>query len=320
MNTRHLWHRIRTIWKKPIIVIAGSTASGKTSASIYVAQSLQKQGVVCEIISADSRQIYRDIPVFSGAVSEEEMCGFTHHLVGTEAIDAKHSVRWFQKQCARLIDEIHSRGAIPIIAGGSAFWVQSVLFTSDYPQVLPNHDLRKQLENKTIPQLQEILQKLDPARFANIDIDNPRRLVRSIEIATEIGTVPKMKFTPAVQHDIHFIYFDLDKTVLQERITDNVNNRFDQGLIAEAKKVSKQLSKKQFIEMGLAYKYMYDFWNGEITEKELKSKTTTEEIRYAKRQKTFFEKIKNNFTGRVYVIANISQKTPVLGKVVSHIH
>jgi len=317
MNISQFIYRLKTWRKKPLVIIGGSTASGKTSCAIAIAQEFEKSGQKVEIISADSRQIYKGIPIFSGAVTEVEMSGITHHLVGTEDPAVVRSADWFRHEAMQLIEQIHNRGSIPVVAGGSAFWVQSLLFKDDYPQVDTNETLRKELELMTVSDLQARLQMLDPKRFASIDIENPRRLVRSIEIATALGYVPRMKFTPNTCWNTTLVYFDLDREVLVEKIKNNVKSRYNAGLIDEARVLSSALDQKRFVELGLAYKYMHSFWEGEMSEQELRDKTTTEEVRYAKRQKTFFKKILTMVWCRVHVIQNKEQRNRVIGEVVS---
>ena len=312
MNISQLVHRCRTWRKKPLIVIGGSTASGKTSCAIALAQGFEKKGKKAEIISADSRQIYKGIPLFSGAVTESEMENITHHLVGTEDPTLARSADWFRHETLQLIEQIHNRRNIPIIAGGSAFWIQSILFKDDYPQVETNETLREDLSRCSIPELQARLQVLDPKRFAQVDIENPRRLIRSIEIATALGSVPRMKFTPNNLWKATVIYFDLDKSILTDKIHANVENRYNQGLIEEAKHMRTLLTEKRFAELGLAYKYMDAFWRGELTEKELRKKTAIEEVRYAKRQKTFFKKMLTKLVCQVYVVRDFAMREKII--------
>jgi len=316
MNVSHLLYYLKTYKKQSLLVVGGSTASGKTSCAIDIAQRLIAQGKKVEIISADSRQIYQGIPIFSGAVTKSEMSNIRHHLVGTEQIGVARSADWFRHESMQLIEQIHSRGATPIVVGGSAFWIQSILFQDDYPKVEINERLRKELGTFSVEELQGKLEKLDPKRFRSIDTDNSRRLVRSIEIAEALGSVPQMNFIPNCRFKTVLIYFDLDRDVLREKIRVNVESRYGAGLVQEARDVYENIEHKRFIELGLAYKHMGDFWAGAITERELRDKTVTEETRYAKRQKTFFKKILTRVFCKKYVISSDEQRKQVVDLVV----
>jgi len=306
--------------KPTVIVVMGPTASGKTSTAIALAKEIkEKKSTECEIISADSRQVYKEIPIFSGAVAEEETETIPHYLVGSQKIGTPLSAGWFREQSLRRIDDIHARGKIPIVAGGSSFWIQSILFRDDYPKVEVNQDLRQALEGLSVEDLQTKLQSLDPKRFSDIDIDNPRRLIRSIEIATELGNVPEMKFTPSNKYNFIVVYFDLEKELLASRIAQNVVNRFSQGLEEEARSVYETVSKKSFSELGLAYKHIEDYWGGVLNKEELIKKTTQEEVRYAKRQKTFFKKLVTRLSTPVFTISKLEDKNLIIKKVAKRV-
>lgn len=300
-------------WKKkpPLVIIAGSTASGKTSFSIDLALGLLDQGQGVEIISADSRQIYRGLSHFSGAVTDAQMQGVPHHLVAcVDPSDAKNA-DWFAGRCREIIDKVHTRGGVPIVVGGTGFWIQSLLFQDDYPSVPPNPVMRSELELLDNEDLQQRLATLDPERFAGVDIHNRRRLIRSIEIASVLGHVPAMKFTPQNTYDISLVYFDYPLETLREKITANVQTRFANGLLQEAHTAARPLPVERRKELGLAYKYIDEYWAGSMSEDELQAKTTTEEYRYAKRQKTFFKKMLNRSRLRLWCITDQGHRAQV---------
>lgn len=308
---KHFLSRFVPSLRPPLVVVAGSTASGKTSFSIQLAQQLIAQGQGIEIISADSRQIYRGMTNFTGAIRAEEMQGIVHHLVETVDPQDTKDADWFRTQAGSLIQQIRARGNLPIVVGGTGFWIQTLLFQDDYPAVPPNDELRQELSQCDIEQLHHRLQQLDPQRFAQIDTQNPRRLIRSIEIATALGHVPAMKYTAQNAHNIHLVYFDYPLELVRERINANVHQRFTAGLIAEAHDVYQQVTSQRFAELGLAYKYLPAHWAGELSVEELEQKTAIEEYRYAKRQKTFFKKMITRSRAKKYTITNQSQKDQI---------
>ena len=305
-----------------VIVVVGPTASGKTSFAINLAHKLAQKGIEAEIISADTRQIYREIPVFSAAVTQQDMQGIPHHLVGTQSVRDKVeiSAAWFRDQVDTLVQDITQRGRIPIIAGGSAFWVQGILFVDDYPKVEPNHDLRKELETVPLDQLQERLQQLDPQRFAQIDIENPRRLIRAIEIATALGYVPEMKYTVRKEWNTRLVYLDYPKQYVDERITRGVAMRFEQGLAEEAERLATLVSHTTMLELGLAYKYYEQYQEGTLSKEEWITHTIREEIRYAKRQRTFFKKMLTYYTSITMRLSDPQERDQAIHKLICAIN
>lgn len=295
--------------KKPLVLcIGGATATGKTGFSLELARVLKESGTSVEIISADSRQVYRDIPLFSGVGSEEERERVPHHLVAVEDPKTELSPAWFKDQASALIGEIHARNNVPLVVGGSGFWISSLLFEDDYPKVEPDWNLRQELEDKSPDELYGELEKLDPVRAKNIDRHNPRRLIRSIEIARALGHVPEMSFTPQSTYELGFVYIDMDKEEAKTRIEKNVHTRFEAGLIEEAEKLRATTPLARMKELGLAYKHIEAYWQGAMSKEELVEKTVLEEQRYAKRQRTFFIKLLKNIKGTVFEIQRGEEK------------
>ena len=176
--------------KAKVLVILGPTSSGKTALSIELAK---KYGG--EIVSADSRQVYRGLTLGTGKVTNDEMQTIPHHMLDVANPKNVYSVSDYVLGARACIGDIHARGKLPIICGGTAFYIDAVLGKAQLPDVPPNPTLRKKLEQKSAPELFLMLTKLDPARAKNIDPHNPVRLVRAIEIAKALGKVPPLKKT-----------------------------------------------------------------------------------------------------------------------------
>ncbi|MFW0871396.1 MAG: tRNA (adenosine(37)-N6)-dimethylallyltransferase MiaA [Patescibacteria group bacterium] len=313
---KQIFHKIS---RPSLVVIAGPTASGKSSLAVEIALELARSGKGAEIISADSRQIYREIPIFSGAIDEEEQNNITHHLLGSESVQEEaRTASWFREEADKLIREIHSRGGVPILVGGSGLWIQGVLCEDEYPDVAPNPELRALLDTYSIEELQAKLASMDDRRSQEVDSNNRRRLIRSIEIASVLGTVPVMGYTMRSEWEVQAIYCNYPKDVNDSRIRDNVALRVEAGMLEEAKQVYDMVDESRFKELGLAYKHLARYWEGELDIDELQDRIATEEIRYAKRQRTFFDKMFAQLPIKPYVITKRDERTPVINKILGH--
>ncbi|MEA2007305.1 MAG: isopentenyl transferase family protein [Patescibacteria group bacterium] len=186
--------------KTKVIVILGPTSSGKSDVAIMLAKKFDG-----EVISADSRQIYRDMNLGTGKVEGEWQKKnkrkvfvseqVVHHLLDFRSPRGNYNVSHFQENCGTLINEISARKKLPIICGGTGFWIDAVVNGVVLPQVKPDHVLRKKLEKQTTKQLHTQLKKLDSSRSKTIDSKNKQRLVRAIEICKAIGSVPRIDRT-----------------------------------------------------------------------------------------------------------------------------
>lgn len=271
-----------------IIVILGPTASGKSSFAIKLAQKFNG-----EIISADSRQIYRGMEIGSGKITPKEEKTIPHYILGIVSPRTNFSVAKFKKRAEKHIEDILKRGKVPITCGGTGFWIQSIVDNIIYPQVKPDWELRKKLEKKSLENLLEELKKLDSARAATVDQKNKVRLIRAIEICRALGSVPDTKCKiPNTKYQFLQIGIAREKEELHQRIKLNVKNRLENGMIAEVEKLKESgLSWKKIESFGLSFKLIPQFLRGEIqTEEELAEKIYLAEKNYAKRQMTWFKK------------------------------
>ncbi len=273
--------------KSKIVVILGPTATGKSDFAVEMAKQ-----IVGEIISADSRQVYIGLDIGSGKISKKEMKGVPHHLLDVVNPKKVFSVAEYKKLADKKIEEIISRGKIPIIVGGTGFYIDSVINDSQLPEVKPNKKLRSELSKLSTEELFKKLQKLDPRRAKEIDIKNPVRLIRAIEIAQTLGSVPKIKINP--KYETIMVGLDFSDDELKERIEKRLISRFKNGMLAEAKKLHSQgLTFKRMEQLGLEYRYMALHLQGKITEKEMVEKLYSEIWKYAKRQRTWFKRNKD---------------------------
>ena len=271
--------------KPKVIVILGQTATGKSNFAVKVAKQLNG-----EIISADSRQIYKGLEIGSGKITEKEMKGVPHHLLDFANPKNKFTVAKYKKLTDSAIAEIVNKGKTPIICGGTGFYIDAVVNNIVLPEVKPNPKLRKELEKKSEIELLKILKKLDTARAKNIDIKNKVRVIRAIEIATALGKVPKIKNSPS-QYEFTKIGLYAPKEFLEKKITKRIKKMYRDGLVNEVKRLKKSgLSDKRIMNLGFEYLYPLLFIQKKISEKEMIEETILGNTQYAKRQMTWFKR------------------------------
>lgn len=274
---------------KPLIAIVGPTSSGKTSFSISLAKSLKKSGIIAEIVSADSRQVYKGLNLLSGKVTNREMERIPHHMLDVANPKQVYSVAGFKKDAETAIDAILARGHLPILVGGTGFYIDAVTKGIILPEVKANPRLRKKLESLSLEILLKMLKKLDPKRAKDIDVKNKVRLVRAIEIATELGKVPSIKKKP--KYKVLTIGLDLDDVVLKKNIKTRLVSRVKAGMLNEAKKLHDAgLSYKRMEELGLECRYASLYLQKKITKEQLLSELEMAIWHYAKRQRTWLKK------------------------------
>ena len=273
-----------------ILVILGPTATGKSSLAVKLAKKYNG-----EIISADSRQVYKRLNIGTGKITKKEMRGVPHYMLDVVSPKKVYSVSDWQKRTRKTIADIISRGKLPIICGGTGFYIQSVVDNIVLPEVPPNKILRKKMEKNSLEKLQKTLARLDIRRFSDIDIKNKVRLIRAIEIATYLGSVPTLERTGA---ENSYKSLQIGLTLPDKKLKENIHKRLllriKGGMINEAKKLHREgLSWKRMRELGLEYRYEADYLEKKMTKAEFIQKLETEIWRYAKRQITWFKRDKN---------------------------
>ncbi len=283
-----------------LIVILGPTASGKSDIAVKLAKKLNG-----EVISADSRQVYKGLDIGTGKITRRETSGVKHHLLDVASplrLRSGQAQRFtaaeFKKRAEKAIVEVTKKGKLPIICGGTGFYIDALLGDKQIPEVPPDPRLRKELEKKTAQELFEMLKKLDMERARNIDAKNPRRLVRAIEICKALGTAPKQiqnyKFQITNKFQIIKIGVKIPNEDLKKRINKRIEKWFKQGLLKEVQNLYKRgLSWKRMSEIGLEYKIVSLFLQNKISKEEMIKRMRSETWRYAKRQMTWFKKTKD---------------------------
>ncbi len=271
--------------KPKIIVIVGPTASGKTALAIDLALRLNG-----EIISADSRQVYRKLDLGSGKVTPEEMQGIKHHLIDIADLSRAYTGADFVHDANLAISDIVGRGKLPIIAGGTFFYIELLKGTSRSAPVPPNPALRLELEKLTTEDLWQKLFILDPKRAEVIDPHNRHRLIRSLEIIDALGLVPKFEKVES-NFDWLTIGIQIEKSLLRERISLRLTERLDKGMVEEVDNLLKAgVSSERLIGLGLEYRYITEYLQGKITSEEMKKLLITKIGQFAKRQYTWLKR------------------------------
>lgn len=272
--------------KKPkIIVICGPTATGKSDYAVKIAKEIGG-----EIISADSRQVYKGLDIGSGKITTREMKGIFHHLLDVISPKKVFTVFDYVKLADKKIKEILSRNNIPIICGGTGFYIDTLVYESDFPIVPINKTLRKKLEKNLPEENYQKLLILDPKRASTIDAQNNIRLIRAIEIAEALGSVPKINRKKKYNVDWH--YLDFPDDILKKRIHDRLIKRMRGGkMTKEVEELHiKGLSWKRLESLGLEYRYIALYLQNKMTKSKMLKQLELAIWHYAKRQRTWFKK------------------------------
>lgn len=272
---------------KKIIAIVGPTASGKSSLAIKLAKKFKG-----EIISVDSRQVFRNMDIGTGKVSKKERKAIPHHLLDVVNPKKRFSVIQYKKMALNAIEKIIKKGKLPILCGGTGFYFQAVIDGIIIPEVEPDWQLRKKLEQKSAKELYSILKKIDANRAKNIDKNNYRRLIRAIEIAKKIGRVPPLKKEP-LPYPVLIIGVKKEKEELKKLIRKRLLKRLKSGMISEVKRLKKSgLSWKRLDEFGLEYRWIAKFLKKELNYSQMIERLQKEIENFAKRQIVWFKKDK----------------------------
>ncbi|MES2213697.1 MAG: tRNA (adenosine(37)-N6)-dimethylallyltransferase MiaA [Patescibacteria group bacterium] len=271
-----------------ILVILGQTATGKSDLAVQLAQKFNG-----EVISADSRQVYIGLDIGTGKITKKEMFGVRHHLLDVVSPKKVFSVAEWREQADTAIRDILSRGKLPIICGGTGFYIQSIVDNVVLPEVPPNTLLRRNLGGKSVVELFKMLEKIDPERARTVDAHNPVRLIRALEIAKTLGTVPKLR-KQKNSYNILQIGLTQPDEELKKRIRDRLLARMKVGMAKESKKLHDSgLSWKRMQELGLEYRYLAQLAQNKISKTEFFQHLESEIWSYARRQMTWFKRDKN---------------------------
>jgi len=270
--------------KQKIVVIVGPTASGKTSLSIELAKKFNG-----EVVSADSRQVYRGLDIGTGKVTEEEMQGIPHHLLDVAEPQDTYTVADYVRDGRAAIASIHSRGKLPVIVGGTFLYIDALIGKISMPEVPPNEALRAKLELLTKERLFEMLEDQDQERALTIDKDNKRRLIRALEIVGAIGVVPSTESNE--QYDVLTLGIEISREKLVDNIHERLITRLNDGMIEEVQNLYESgLSYTRLEELGIEYQYIALFLQEKITKENMLTQIETKSRQYAKRQMTWLKR------------------------------
>ena len=287
---------------RKLLVILGPTASGKSDLAIKIAKLFNG-----EIISADSRQVYRGMDIGTGKVPRDKTKntsyklpdtsyyseGIRHHLLDVADPKEYFSAAQYQKLAYKAIKEVQKKNKLPIFCGGTGLYLSAIIEGWQFPNVPPNAKLRQELEGLNTGQLFQKLRELDPKRAATIDKNNRRRLIRALEIIYQDNIVSPLKKKP-LQEKILILGIKKDKEELQKLISKRLEKRLSDGMLEEVKKIKENgVSSKRLDDFGLEYRWLNRYLEKKITLLEMKEELYRDSCRYAKRQMTWFKKIPN---------------------------
>lgn len=279
---------------KPLIIITGPTAVGKTALSIRLAKA-----VGGEIISADSMQVYRHMDIGSAKITKEEMEGVPHYLINVLDPDEEFNVTVFQKMAKEAVEEIYSHGHIPIVTGGTGFYIQSLLYDINFTEDGGDTSLRRELEKlgqeRGVSFLHSLLKDIDSDSAAEIHENNMKRVIRAIEYYRQTGEQisehnkrEKQKKSP---YDFLFYVVNTDRALLYERIDRRVDLMVEQGLVEEVMHLKDMGLSRDMVSMqGLGYKEILDYLQGIYSLEEAVYVLKRDTRHFAKRQITWFKR------------------------------
>lgn len=282
--------------KQPLIILTGPTASGKTALSVELAKRIGG-----EIISADSMQVYRHMDVGSAKVTVEEMDGVPHHLIDVLDPQDAFNVVVFQEMAKKAMEEIYQNGHIPIVAGGTGFYIQALLNDIDFTENDGDTEYRQSLEKLAAEQganvLHEKLRAVDPASADAIHANNVKRVIRALEFYEQTGKrisehneEERQKESP---YNFAYYVLNMDRARLYSRIDMRVDKMVEDGLVEEVEKLKAMGCTRDMVSMqGLGYKEILDYLNGELSLDEAIYVLKRDTRHFAKRQLTWFKREK----------------------------
>lgn len=280
------------------IVISGATGVGKTDLSIKLAKRLN-----ADIISADASQVYKFLDIGTAKVTEDEMQGIKHYMIDVVEPDEDYSVGDFEVEVNKILHEKEENAENVILVGGTGLYIRAI---TDGFSDLPTKDekIRKDLEEKSLEELQEILKELDLQAYNEIDLNNKLRLVRAIEVCKITGgKFSELRVKNIKKNNYNFlkVFLTRNREELYERINKRVDIMIQKGLVEEAKKVYNTYEDSLYKISAIGYKELFNYFDGKVSLEEAVEEIKKESRRYAKRQMTWFRKESN------YLIYNLSE-------------
>ena len=284
------------------IVISGATGVGKTDLSIKLAKRLN-----ADIISADASQVYKFLDIGTAKVTEDEMQGIKHYMIDVVEPDEDYSVGDFEVEVNKILHEKEENAENVILVGGTGLYIRAI---TDGFSDLPTKDekIRKDLEEKSLEELQEILKELDLQAYNEIDLNNKLRLVRAIEVCKITGgKFSELRVKNIKKNNYNFlkVFLTRNREELYERINKRVDIMIQKGLVEEAKKVYNNYEDSLYKISAIGYKELFNYFDGKVSLEEAIEDIKRESRRYAKRQMTWFRKEKDYL---IYNLSEISEK------------
>ena len=276
--------------KNKVIAIVGPTASGKTDYSINLAKKIDG-----EIISADSRLVYKDFNIGTAKPTLEEQKSIPHYMIDIVEPTQNYSVGLYVKETKKYIEDILKRNKTPIIVGGTGLYINALLMNYSFPDAEPDYELRKELEKLESPH--DLLVELDPVSAQNIDKNDRKKVIRAIEIIKATGKQLNNTKNEA-EYDIEWIGCNFERNILYERINKRVDLMIENGLIDETKFLLNKYGRIDNILYTIGYQEIVQYIDGNLTLEDAINKLKQNTRRYAKRQLTWFRRnseIKWNF-------------------------
>ncbi len=282
--------------KIPVIAVVGPTASGKTALSISIAKRFSGQ-----VVSADSMQIYEKMNIATAKPTEEEMEGIPHHLIGFQPISQKFSVAEYVRLAGSCIEKIHNEGNLPVVAGGTGLYVDSLLQNIQFSQEDENTETRKELtamfDEKGAEFMLDWLREIDPETASRLHLNDKSRIIRALEVYKLTGkTLTEQKILSRLEETPYrVLYIGInyrDRNILYDRINRRVDIMVENGLLDEAKEFY-NTDRDTTACQAIGYKELAPYFNGEKTLEECLESLKIETRHYAKRQLTWFRKNEN---------------------------
>ena len=277
-----------------VLVVCGATASGKTALSVACAKRLNT-----EIISADSMLVYQGLDIGTAKPSEEERADVKHHLIDVVSPTENFSVSDYEKAALPIVRELLSRGKTPVICGGTGFYINSILYKSQFGNVGANAEVREKYETlcreRGKEYLHALLREKDPESAEILHENDVKRVIRALEIYDVTG-IPKsqQKDTPVPRFEFVAVSVDYPREILYERIDKRVDEMFSAGLIDEVRALTKTVPVSAQCMQGIGYKEIAEGLKNGNTEDEMKELVKKNTRNYAKRQTTFFKRMQNH--------------------------
>lgn len=280
--------------KKPLIIITGPTAVGKTSLSVGLAKQIGG-----EIISADSMQVYRYMDIGSAKIKANEAEGVPHHLIDILEPTEEFNVVIFQKKAKEALEQIYSRGSVPIIAGGTGFYIQAILYDIDFTKTEEDSAFREEMERlareKGASYLHARLKQADPESAAAIHENNIKRVIRALEYHNQTGKKISSHNEEERQKESPYQFFyyvvNTDRSQLYERIDRRVDQMMEEGLVKEVEKLKSMGLTREMVSMqGLGYKEILNYLDGQCSLEEAVYILKRDTRHFAKRQLTWFKR------------------------------